>query len=130
MYASYFLEAAQYVSWADEHTTRPNADLSRDIAHHTWRYVDANSPPPCPHPVIIVSRVSLIAADIIVLGVTWAATHEAYRSQDLLRRLGRTTTLSSVLYTNGAAFDFLPRASQISGLICGCDRSAGAIYFV
>lgn len=50
---------------------------------------------------------SLITADIIVLGVTWAATHEAHRSQNVLRGFGRARTLSSVLYTNGAAFDFL-----------------------
>lgn len=65
--------------------------------------------------MIIVSRMALIVADVIVLGVTWAATRETYRSQDLLRRFGRTTTLSSVLYTNGAAFDFRP--SRVSNII-------------
>lgn len=73
--------------------------------------------------MIIVSRVALIAADIIVLCVIWAATREAYHSQNVLREFGRTTTLSSVLYTNGAAFDFFPRAFQITWLICGCDHS-------
>ncbi|KAL1937986.1 hypothetical protein VTO73DRAFT_11997 [Trametes versicolor] len=52
----------------------------------------------------VVSRVSLIMADIIVLGVTWAATHEAHRSQNVLRGFGRTRTLSNVLYTNGAIY--------------------------
>lgn len=55
----------------------------------------------CTLPVIIASRVALIASDVVVLGVTWSVTR-TYRSQGILRRFGRATTLAGVLYKNGA----------------------------
>ncbi|EIW53114.1 uncharacterized protein TRAVEDRAFT_53526 [Trametes versicolor FP-101664 SS1] len=151
MYALYFLEAAQYVSWAAFSSLRVYALWKRwawaalvlllsvvppvssgvrlpfaDVFAGALPYAD------CPTQVNMsdqlflshqhsVSRMALIVADVIVLGVTWAATRETYRSQDLLRRFGRTTTLSSVLYTNGAAFDSRLRVFQQPILTVECD---------
>ncbi|KAL1937988.1 hypothetical protein VTO73DRAFT_11999 [Trametes versicolor] len=53
--------------------------------------------------MIIASRVALIVSDVVVLGVTWSVTR-TYRSQGILRRFGRATTLAGVLYQNGAIY--------------------------
>lgn len=53
-------------------------------------------------PVDITSRVSLIVADLIVMGVTWSVTHFHRRQSSVLRVYGARKTLTSVLYKNGA----------------------------
>lgn len=81
--------------------------------------------PWCLLPVIIASRVALILSDVIVLCFTWTVTH-AYRSRDILRGFGRTTTLAEVLYQNGA---FAPRVR--ARVHSKTDMYwAGAIYFL
>ncbi len=53
-------------------------------------------------PVDIMSRVSLIVADLIVMGVTWSVTHAHRRRCSVLRVYGAKKTLTSVMYRNGA----------------------------
>lgn len=72
--------------------------------------------------MIIASRVALILSDVIVLCFTWTVTH-AYRSRDILRGFGRTTTLAEVLYRNGA---FAPLRVHSKTYLYW----AGAIYFM
>lgn len=80
--------------------------------------------PWCLLPVIIASRVALILSDVIVLCFTWTVTHE-YRSRDILRGFGRTTTLAEVLYRNGA-FQVAPLRIHSKTYLYW----AGAIYFL
>ncbi|EIW53121.1 uncharacterized protein TRAVEDRAFT_75246 [Trametes versicolor FP-101664 SS1] len=52
----------------------------------------------------ITSRVSLIVADLIVMGVTWSVTHFHRHQGSVLRVYGARTTLTSVLYKNGGIY--------------------------
>lgn len=50
--------------------------------------------------MVLVSRISIILSDAIVVVVTWLVTRD-YHQQDILQGFGRKLTLSSVLYKNG-----------------------------
>ncbi|KAI0767660.1 hypothetical protein C8Q74DRAFT_1203629 [Fomes fomentarius] len=48
--------------------------------------------------VAIISRVCLIASDLLVMCITWKATYKTSRE---MRVLGQGTSLSSILFRNG-----------------------------
>ncbi|KAI0631120.1 hypothetical protein C8Q77DRAFT_1131405 [Trametes polyzona] len=84
----------------------------------------------------IISRVSLIVADLIVVAVTWAATR-SHRQLNVLHGFGRTKTLSSVMYNNGMLYfvlltslNALHLAFSLLSIALASDAAARASYLV
>ena len=77
--------------------------------------------------VIVVSRSTLILADLLVLAITWKATFKT--SRENVRALGQRMSLSAILFRDG---EFMAIALFVNLSIPSvtCEWPAGVIYVV
>ena len=73
--------------------------------------------------VTIVSRTTLIIADLLVLAITWKTTFKD--SRENIRVLGQRTSLSAILFRDGASMYYYNLSVELNLF-----HSAGVIYFV
>ena len=79
--------------------------------------------------VTIVSRITLVSADLLVLAITWKATFKA--SRDDIRAFGQRTSLSAILFRDGALILMLPPICSSSSVFpVTCGWPTGVTYFV
>ncbi|KAI0722602.1 hypothetical protein C8Q76DRAFT_691336 [Earliella scabrosa] len=94
-YIDAVFEISQYIPWAE--TTLRRAVLSQSSR---WIF----------YTMAIVSRSTLVSADLLVLAITWKATFKA--SRDDIRAFGQRTSLSAILFRDGGMVKPLPKDSE------------------